>query len=85
MKYRLVAELVADGHEIALACLALGVSRSGFYEWRSRPASERDVAHLGEQIRTIHRESHCSYGAPRVHSELRLGSESGSDASAWPA
>ena len=71
MKYRLVAELVADGHELALACRVLGVSRSGFYEWRSRPASERDVAdaHLGEKIR----ESRCSYGAPRMHSELRLG------------
>lgn len=75
MKYRLVAELVADGYELAVACRVLGVSRSGFYEWRSRPASDRDVedAHLGEQIRTIHQESRCSYGAPRMHSELRLG------------
>ena len=36
---------------------------------------KKDVedAHLGEKIRTIHRESRCSYGAPRMHSELRLG------------
>lgn len=53
----------------------LGVSRSGYYDWLDRPPSERDVAdaYLANTIADIHRDSRCSYGAPRVHAELRLG------------
>jgi putative transposase len=51
----------------------LGVSRSGYYAWRSRPPSERTRldAVLSEKIETIHRNSRATYGAPRVHAELR--------------
>lgn len=51
------------------------VSRSGYYEWRERPPSIRDLedAYLANTIVDIHRDSRCSYGAPRVHAELRLG------------
>jgi putative transposase len=50
----------------------LGVSRSGYYAWRSRPPSERARfdAVLSEKIETIHRNSRATYGAPRVHAEL---------------
>jgi putative transposase len=50
----------------------MGVSRSGFYAWRERPASARDIADaaLSERIRSIHAFSRGSYGAPRVHAEL---------------
>ena len=53
----------------------LHLSRSGYYEWRDRPPSSRDVedAYLADQIIEIHTMSRCSYGAPRVHAELRLG------------
>ena len=53
----------------------LGVSRSGFYEWRDRPPSARDLedAYLANTVLDIHTDSRCSYGAPRVHAELRLG------------
>lgn len=53
----------------------LGVSQSGYYEWRERPPSARDVddAWLTNMILGVHTESRCSYGAPRVHAELRLG------------
>jgi putative transposase len=60
-------------HPVARLCRALGVSRSGFYAWRSRPPSAhavRDAALTG-LIRQIHRRSHTTYGAPRVHAELR--------------
>ena len=49
----------------------LKVSASGYYAWRSRPASARAAADLTRHIRTIHAGSHGTYGAPRVHAELR--------------
>ena len=53
----------------------LGVSRSGYYEWRGRPPSARDTADavLANTIVDIHAMSRRAYGAPRVHAELRLG------------
>ncbi len=50
----------------------LGVSRSGFYAWRDRAPSSRSRAdaELTEQIRTIHKTSKETYGAPRIHAEL---------------
>lgn len=53
----------------------LKVSRSGFYEWRDRPASRRTMAdrELMVTIRKVHRQSRGTYGAPRIHAELRLG------------
>ena len=51
----------------------LKVSASGYYAWRSRPASARAAADadLTRHIRTIHAGSHATYGAPRVHAELK--------------
>ena len=53
----------------------LGVSESGFYAWRSRPPSARSIRHawLTDIIRQIHLQSRGTYGARRVHAELRLG------------
>jgi putative transposase len=51
------------------------VSRSGYYEWRSRPKSvrEQDNELLLKHITRIHTESRGTYGWPRVHAELTLG------------
>ena len=51
----------------------LKVSASGYYAWRSRPASARATgdADLTRRIRTVHAGSHGTYGAPRVHAELK--------------
>ena len=51
----------------------LKVSASGYYAWRSRPASARatEDADLTRHIRTIHAGSHGTYGTPRVHAELK--------------
>lgn len=52
------------------------VSASGYYAWRGRPASlraARDVD-LTRKIRTIHGASHKTYGAPRIHAELKAES-----------
>jgi putative transposase len=58
---------------IATMARVLGVSPSGYYAWRCRPASARATsdAALLRRIRTIHAASHGTYGAPRVHAELQ--------------
>ncbi len=59
-------------YPVALLCRMLGVSKSGYYAWRSRPPSERrqQDALLTEKIREIHSRSRETYGYPRVHAEL---------------
>ncbi len=60
-------------YAIALLCRVLGVSSSGYYAWRTRPPSVRakEDATLKERIVTIHAESRETYGAPRIHAELK--------------
>ena len=57
-----------------MAYRVLNVSRSGYYAWRSRPASTRDQENelLLKHIRQVHAESRGTYGWPRVHAELTL-------------
>ena len=64
--------LVADGNPVATACRVLDVSKSGFYDWDTRPASDRDwdQAHLMHAIREAHAASYGTYGHRRVHAEL---------------
>ena len=58
---------------IAAMARVLGVSTAGYYAWRSRPPSTRVAADevLLKRVRTIHAVSRGTYGAPRVHAELR--------------
>jgi putative transposase len=65
---------------IATMARVLGVSRAGFYAWASRPPSVRAVADtaLLERVRSVHRGSRETYGAPRIHAALRsLGERHG--------
>jgi putative transposase len=58
---------------IRVLCEVMGVSRSGYYDWKTRAPSKRsrqDAALTGK-IREIHRRSRQTYGSPRVHAELR--------------
>ena len=59
---------------IRTACRVLGVSESGFHAWRTRPKCERALGDevLASIISQIHQDSRRTYGAPRVHAELRL-------------
>lgn len=61
---------------IRTACRVLGVSPSGYHAWRTRPKCERALGDeiLADIIARIHAESRRTYGAPRIHAELRLGS-----------
>jgi putative transposase len=74
-RYRLVAELHAEGVRTGRACHALGLSRSGYYDWAGRAPSPRSIRHawLTDLIGTIHQASRGTYGAPRVHAELVHG------------
>jgi putative transposase len=53
-------------------CRVLGVSPSGYYEWRERPPSARAVrdAEILERIEHHHVASRCSYGSPRILDDL---------------
>uniref|UniRef100_UPI003F861571 IS3 family transposase n=1 Tax=Gordonia oryzae TaxID=2487349 RepID=UPI003F861571 len=58
----------------------LGVSRSGFYEWRSRRAAgpskrARRQEELTEKIRESHESSDQVYGSPRIVVDLREAGE----------
>jgi putative transposase len=59
---------------VSTCCALLGVSRSGYYDWRDRSPSRRAIsdAALTERIRAIHAANRCIYGARRIHAELRL-------------
>jgi len=73
-RFRFV-EAEAAQFPVSLLCRVVAVSRQGYYAWRRRPPSKRELAdrQLAERIRQIHADSEQIYGAPRVYSELRLG------------
>jgi putative transposase len=60
-------------HAIALLCRVLAVSTSGYYAWRQRvpSAHAREDAALTTQITDLHEASRATYGAPRIHADLR--------------
>jgi putative transposase len=58
-------------------CRLYGVSTSGYYAWRNRPISSREIADtaLVEEIKAIHEASDQTYGSPRVHAQLERSGE----------
>ncbi len=72
MRYACIAQH-ADEFTIGLMCRLLAVSRSGFYAWCARPPSRRARADdvLLAHVHVAYRDSARTYGAPRVHQELR--------------
>jgi putative transposase len=60
-------------HAIALLCRVLAVSTSGYYAWRQRvpSAHAREDAALTTQITDLYAASRATYGAPRIHADLR--------------
>jgi transposase InsO family protein len=62
----------AQQHNVARACLLLEVSRSAYYAHRAGPcARAQQDAELTDRIVAVHGASGGTYGAPRVHAELR--------------
>ena len=70
--YRFV-ERERAAHHLTTLCRVLGVSPGGYRAWSERRPSARARADatLLEAIRAIHARSRRTYGAPRVHAELR--------------
>jgi len=72
IRFRFVSDH-AQEYGVTRMCKVLKVSRSGYYDWKSREESEhtkRD-SELAQLIGEIHQRSRTTYGAPRVHAELR--------------
>ncbi|MBT8041581.1 MAG: IS3 family transposase [Pontiella sp.] len=85
MKYAFV-EAHRNQFHVRRMCIALRVSSSGYYAWRERELSEREVRHrrlIGE-IRLSFKASHETYGAIRVTEDLRdLGESIGKNTVAY--
>jgi putative transposase len=73
MTFRLIDQERAH-HAVSRLCSVLDVTAAGYYAWRGRRPSARAQADtaLKTTIWTVWRASRETYGAPRIHAELRL-------------
>ena len=71
-RYRFIAVEKAH-HSVVLLCRVLNVAKSAFYAWQKHQLSARARVdeQLTNEIKAIFDASRCTYGAPRVHAELR--------------
>ena len=71
-------------YSVRMMCRLLKVSRSGYYDWRSRGESTRTRRdrQLMSRVRQVHFESRGVYGARKVRRELLARPAA---ATRWPA
>ena len=71
----MIEPLTGQGINVQQACVALGVSQSGYYAWKDRPDAPRTLRRiwLAGEIADVHKESGGTYGALRVTAELKYG------------
>ena len=72
MKYAWIEEQ-RDQFSVTRMCRQLGVSRTGYCQWRTRAPSERSMANaaLDARVAAMHAGSQRSYGRPRIVRGLR--------------
>lgn len=72
MKYACIARHWRE-YPVRLMCRVLDVSPAGYYGWRTRSPSARAIAdeRLMLNVRIAYRTSDGTYGAPRIHRDLR--------------
>lgn len=72
MKYQFI-ENHRSSFAVEKMCRALKISKSGYYSWRTRPKSTRDLSNekLDHHIRTIYKQNKGRYGSPRIFRELK--------------
>ena len=60
-------------YKVSEMCRVLGVSRQGYYQWRTRKPSAHDErdAELAAEVRRVWEQSRRTYGSPRVFAQLR--------------
>nr|WP_273848256.1 IS3 family transposase [Halalkalibacter alkalisediminis] len=53
-------------------CDVLGVSKSGYYEWKKRPKSQQKIRKekLTAQIKREYLDSRKNYGSPKITQQL---------------
>jgi transposase InsO family protein len=68
-----VKQAVLEKVPVSIACKALEVSRSGYYNWLNPKFSKQknDNIILLDKIKKIHQESRKTYGSPRIHASLK--------------
>lgn len=71
----MIEALTGQGIDVQHACRTLGVSPSGYYAWKDRPTSPRQLRRiwLASEIADVHKASGGTYGALRVTAELKHG------------
>jgi len=71
-RYRFIAVEKAH-HSVVRLCRVVGVAKSAFYAWQTHQLSARARVdqQLDTDIKEIYDASRCTYGAPRIHAELR--------------
>jgi putative transposase len=69
----MVEELSLEQQAVLRCCLVLEVSRSGYYDWLTRPESERKIANerLTVVVKQIWAQSRGTYGLPRICEKLK--------------
>jgi putative transposase len=74
-KYPVIAEVAGQGFAAKRCCRILGLAASGFFRWRRRAPSPRQLrfAWLTDLVRAIHADSRGTYGWRRVNAELLYG------------
>jgi len=72
VRFRFIEEH-QDQFPVTRMCKALRVSPSGFYAWRNRPVSAREMANdgLAKMIEAVYQDSYETYGSPRVYRDLK--------------
>jgi putative transposase len=72
VKYAWIEEY-RDQYSVTRMCRQLGVSRTGYCQWRTRTPSERSMANaaLDARVAAMHAGSQRSYGRPRIVRGLR--------------
>jgi putative transposase len=62
-----------DEFPVTRMCQVLALSSSGYYAWRQRPPSAREMANreLYQKIEAVYNDNHGVYGSPRIYRELK--------------
>ena len=72
MRFRLIENRRGE-FPVTRLCKVLDVSPSGYYAWRGRPPSAREMANraLVKKIKAVYNDSYETYGSPRIYRELQ--------------